>query len=37
MKCEDIKQFKSNGSYCVNATMEQLGNILKEDEEEKEL
>lgn len=26
MKCEDI-------SYCVNATMEQLVNILKEDEE----
>lgn len=33
MKCEDIKQFTRDGSYRVNATMEQLVNILKEDEE----
>ena len=33
MKCEDIKQFTRDGNYRVNATMEQLVNILKEDEE----
>ena len=29
MKCEDIKQFTRDGSYRVNATMEQLVNILR--------
>jgi len=33
MKCEDIKQFTSCGSYCVNVTMEQLVHTIKEEEE----
>lgn len=33
MKCEDIKQFTSCGSYCVNMTMEQLVDAIARDEE----
>lgn len=32
MKCEDIKQFTSEGSYCTNLSMEELVKVVDKDE-----